>query len=586
MDMLFHVLGPVEAHTSDGELRGVPVGKPTAVLATLLLNANRWVRVEQLISAIWPDDDAPSSAVANLKTYIWQLRKVLPEAVDGQRIGSRPGAYRLRVDQGELDVDRAEGLATDARLALTDGHLPKAVELFTDALDLWRGEPCDGAQLELPAATIAWLAELRRELQEGLAETYAQLGRTREAIALLRALTDEDPFREGAWARWMLALSEAGRHGAALTVYDRIRTILADELGAEPGRELRDAITVVRRRQRAHQPSRRRDLVRDVPDFAGRGSEVARLCALGTAGRTAVPVAVIDGMPGVGKTTLAVHVAHQLAPLFPDAQLQVNLGDTEPAKVLGWLLRAIGVADEDIPADPLARAALWRAELADRRVLLLLDGAHRSEQVLPLLPGSPGSLVLVTTRTRKLRLSGVCALTLDPLAPSAAAEVFQSVAADPRVPAEPAAVERVIQRCGGLPAALRAAADSLRGRPVWTIEQLADRLRDVRPAELAPATELIAAALQPLPQRAHLVLRALTAIPGDGDTDGDPAINTASIATAAGCTPARARQVLEELLDQHLVRQSGNGYRLHPLVHDAVLADEAVHSCEHSGALR
>src|SRR5882757_8168136 len=127
--MLFHLLGPVEAHASEGRVIGLPAGKPTAVLATLLLNANRWVRVEQLVAATWPELDAPSSAVANLKTYVWQLRKVLPEAVDGSRIDSRPGAYRLRVDAGELDVDRAEGLATDARLALTDGLLTKSAEL-------------------------------------------------------------------------------------------------------------------------------------------------------------------------------------------------------------------------------------------------------------------------------------------------------------------------------------------------------------------------------------------------------------------------------------------------------------------------
>ncbi len=371
--MLFHLLGPVEAHASDGRVIGLPAGKPTAVLATLLLNANRWVRVEQLVAATWPELDAPSSAAANLKTYVWQLRKALPEPVDGSRIDSRPGAYRLRVDAGELDVDRAEGLATDARLALTDGLLTKSAALFAEALDLWRGEPCDGVRLEVPTGLLSWLAELRRELQEGLAETYLRLGRTREAIALLRALTDEDPFREGSWARWMLALSDAGRHGAALAVYERVRVILADELGAEPGRELRDALAVVHRCQRARLPSNRRDLVRDVPDFTGRDAEVARLCALGSA--TGVPVGVIDGMPGVGKTALAVHVAHRLAPSFPDAQLQVSLGEASPDEILGRLLAALGVSD--VPGDVSGRAALWRAELAHRHVLVLLDDARQ-----------------------------------------------------------------------------------------------------------------------------------------------------------------------------------------------------------------
>jgi DNA-binding SARP family transcriptional activator len=555
--VLFHLLGPVEAHTSDGHTIVLPAGKPTAVLAILLLNANRWVRVEQLIAATWPEEAAPSSAVANLKTYIWQLRRALPEAVDGPRITSRPSAYRLRVDPGELDVDRAEGLATDARLALTDGHLPKAAELFAEALGLWRGEPCDGAQFAVPAGMLAWLAELRRELQEGLAETHVRLGRTREAIALLRELTDEDPFREGSWARWMLALSDAGRHGAALAVYDRVRTILADELDTAPGRELREALSVVHRRQRSRQPSRRRDLVRDVPDFTGRTAEVARLCALGSAG--GVPIAVIDGMPGVGKTALAVHVAHRLAPSFPDAQLQVELGEAAPGEILDRLLRAIGVADEAIPADPSGRAALWRAELAHRRVLVLLDDARSTEQVRPLLPGSPGSLVLITTRTRSLRLDGVCATTLDPLPPAAAAELFREIAADRRVAAEPAAVGEVARLCGGLPAALRAAADTLRCRPKWTVEQLVNQL-----AELAPAAELIVSAVRPLPEQPRRTLVALAALPDDCDAE--------TVAAAAGYPPAQARRALEDLLDRHLAGQRGTGrYCLHPLVRDTVM---------------
>jgi DNA-binding SARP family transcriptional activator len=569
--MLFHLLGPVEAHTSGGDPINLPAGKPTAVLATLLLNANRWVRAEQLISAAWAEQDVPRSSVANLKTYVWQLRRALPEAVDGPRIASRPGAYRLRVDPGELDVDRAEGLATDARLAVNDGHLTKAVELFSEALDLWRGEPCDGVPLDVSAAMLAWLAELRRELQEGLAEAYVRLGRTREAIVVLRALTDEDPFREGSWARWMLALSDAGRPGAALAVYDRIRTILADELGAEPGRELRDALRAVRRGRRAGRPNRRRDLVRDVPDFTGRAAEVARLCALGTAAPTGVPVAVIDGMPGAGKTALAVHVAHRLTPSFPDAQLQVDLGDAGPAEVLDRLLGAIGVADEDIPADLHGRAALWRAELAHRRVLVLLDDAHGTEQVRPLLPGSPGSLVLVTTRLRTLRLGGVCAVTLEPLPATAAAELFREVAADARVTDDADAVDAVVRLCGGLPAALRAAADNLRARPTWTVKQLASRLEGRHAGEFPPAAELILSAVRVLPEHPRRVLVALATRPGDGAV--------ATVAERAGCTAAQAQQALEYLLDRHLVGQPSAGrYRLHPLVGDTVRADAAVRS--------
>jgi DNA-binding SARP family transcriptional activator len=564
--MLFHVLGPVEAHAPDGTTINLPAGKPTAVLAILLLNANRWVRVEQVIAAIWRDGAAPSSAAANLKTYVWQLRKALPEAVGGNRIDSRPGSYRLVVDPGELDVDRVEGLAADARLALADGHLAKAVALFAEALDLWRGEPCDGTQFAIESCTMAWLVELRRELQEGLATTHARLGRTREAIALLRVLTDEDPFRERSWAQWMLALNADGRRAEALAVHERVRAFLADELGAAPGRELSDALAAVRRGERAAHPSRRRDLVRDVPDFTGRAAEVARLCALGPAGATGVPVAVIDGMPGVGKSALAVHVAHRLAPSFPDAQLQVELGDAGAAEVLTRLLRALGVEDEDVPADPVALAAQWRAELAHRRVLVLLDDARSTEQVLPLLPGSPGSLVLVTTRTRRLRLGGMCAVHLDPLPANEAAALFRHVVADARA-TDAAGVAEVVRLCGGLPAALRVAAESLLSRPGWTVVHLVDRLAEPHAPELASAMEPIASALRVLPAEPLRVLRVLASVPGDDEDQPLPAV--------AGRTSAEVRQACEHLLDRHLVQQPSIGhFRLHPLVCRATVGAE------------
>jgi hypothetical protein len=258
-----------------------------------------------------------------------------------------------------------------------------------------------------------------------------------------------------------------------------------------------------------------------------------------------------------------VHVAHRLAPSFPDAQLQVELGDGGPGEVLDRLLRAIGVADEAIPADASGRAALWRAELAHRRVLVLLDDARSTEQVRPLLPGSPGSLMLITTRTRALRLDGVCAVTLDPLPPAAAAELFREIAADRRVATEPAAVGEVARLCGGLPAALRAAADSLRSRPKWTVEQLVGQL-----AELAPAADLIVSAVRPLPEQPRRALAALAALPDDCDA--------AAVAAAAGYTPAQARRALEDLLDRHLAGQQGTGrYRLHPLVRDTVTNDAA-----------
>ncbi|MGQ0841353.1 BTAD domain-containing putative transcriptional regulator [Actinokineospora sp.] len=562
--VLFCVLGPVEAHAPGGVV-DMRARKPVAVLATLLLHANAWVRTEQLIEATWPEQAAPTSADANLKTYIWQLRRALPDPVDGPRIDSRPGAYRLRVDPGELDGDRAEALAADARLALARGDGAAAAELFTAALELWRGRPFDGLPVDSGSGVVAWLEELHRELRESLADTYAGLGRVREAVDLLRALTDEDPLREGPWARWVRVLTQAGRPGAALAVHERARAVLIGELEAEPGPDLAAAHRAALRGAARTRPARR-DLPRDVPDFTGRAAEVARLDALARAG--GVPVAVIDGMPGVGKTALAVHLAHRLAPDYPDGQLHLDLrGALSPAVALDRLLRAVGVGDEDLPCDLAARAALWRAELVGRRLLIVLDDAVCAEQVRPLLPGSPGCLVLVTARGALPALDGVCAITLDPPAAEEAAELFRAVAGDWRADAEPDAVAEVVRLCGGLPAALRAAAARLRGRPTWTVGRLVARLAEDggRAAELSAATARLAEYCRTLDAPPRRMLAVLAALSGE--------IDVAAAAEAAGTGEPQAYRVLEDLLDRHLLTQSApDRYGLHPLVRDLACA--------------
>lgn len=564
--VLFHVLGPVEARAPGGVVVDQRARKPHAVLATLLLHANAWVGLDRLVASTWPEQDTPTSAGANVKTYIWQLRRALPDPPGGRRIESRPGAYLLRVEPGELDVDRAGRLAAEARRALLGGDHRAAAERCAEALALWRGELFDGAADDVAPGLAARVAELRWELREVLADALAGLDRPGEAIDVLRSLTEEDPLREEPWARWVRVLGAVGRPGAAAAVYERARTVLARELGVEPGPRLRAAGAAA---ARADRPARRtrRDLPRDVPDFACRAGEVERISAMGRAGGAGAPVVVvIDGMPGVGKTALATRVAHRLAPAYPDAQLHLDLGgDLDPAEVLARGLRALEVPAARVPDGIAERAALWRAELARHRVLLVLDGAADAAGVRPLLPGGPGAMALVTSRSRLPALEGVHVVALEPLGAEDGATALRAMLADRGAGADPDAVAEVVRLCGGLPSAMRAAAGRFLSRPMWTLSDLVGVLSDEAGSAAEPAGPLaeLAAHCATAGQAARRVLGGLPALPGGVDAAG--------AAVAAGMAAPAVAAALEELLDRHLVVQPAPGrYAAHPLVRKAV----------------
>ncbi len=234
--MLFQLLGPLEARTPGGPSLAIKPGKPTTVLAALLLDRGRWVGVDKLIDATW-HDRVPASAPGNLKSYVCGLRRALPQT----RIESRPGAYRVLVDRGEVDIDHADAGAAEARQALREGDFEGAAKLLTDALDLWRGRPLEGLRTPGASVEIARLDRLHAQLREDLAEAQYRAGRDPEAITLLHGLLDEDPLREHAWAKLIRILTETGRRGEALAAYRRARSVLVRELGVEPGAALAGA---------------------------------------------------------------------------------------------------------------------------------------------------------------------------------------------------------------------------------------------------------------------------------------------------------------------------------------------------------
>lgn len=329
----------------------------------------------------------------------------------------------------------------------------------------------------------------------------------------------------------------------------------------------------------------RNDLPRDVPDFIGRADELQRLFPRLRGGATApsTTIKVVDGMPGVGKSALVIHAAHALGADYPDGQLFVDLHGHTPGQppvdakqALGALLSALGVPDEKHPRSMEERAALWRAQVAGRRLLIVLDDALSERQVRPLLPGASGCLVLVTSRRRLTGLEGAEPVSLCVLPPEDAATLFLRVAeakcGGGKAMAE--AVDEVVDLCGHLPLAIRLAAARLRHHPAWAIADLAERLRDCRQrlAELRTGDLEMASAFQlsyrNLTEEQQRALRLLGLHPG-------PTFTTLAAATLFGRTPAQTERLLEELFTAHLLdHHSAGRYCLHSLVHSYAMALE------------
>ncbi|MEW2043040.1 BTAD domain-containing putative transcriptional regulator, partial [Streptomyces sp. NPDC005534] len=433
----FAVLGPVRAWHGEQE---VDVGSPQqrAVLAALLLRRGRPVMLGELLDAVW-GERPPAAAVSVLRTYASRLRKALePErdSADAPRVVVSVGdGYLLKVPEGALDLDVFERRIAESRRLRADGEPALAADLLHAALAGWQGAALAGVPGPLAESEASRLDEQRLAALETRLDVDVELGRHGEVIAELLALTGRFPLREQLCRLLMLALYRSGRQAEALAAYRRTRTTLVAELGIEPGaalRDLHDRIlaadpTLGAGPSPAHEPpeqvvlseqtgttdepasptavhpARPAQLPADLPTFAGRSAELERARALlpeGGSTPASVVISAIGGMAGIGKTTLAVHWAHEIADRFSDGQLYVNLRGFDPTGVvvtpeeaIRTFLDALGVPPMRIPAGLDAQAALYRSLLARRRVLVLLDNARDTEQVRPLLPGSPGCLV-------------------------------------------------------------------------------------------------------------------------------------------------------------------------------------------------
>jgi DNA-binding SARP family transcriptional activator/Tfp pilus assembly protein PilF len=593
--MRFGVLGPLEVRSDGGPLtiKGV---KERRLLGLLLSRANSVVPVDDIIEALWGAGPPPSAA-KSVQVYVVRVRKILEprgRAANSSVLSRRGLGYVLCADGGQVDALRFADLVARAREAAAAGAYDMAARVLREALGLWRGAAYADFQDTLFGVTeAARLEEMRLGAVEARLDADLALGRHAEVTSELEALVHEYPLRERFWSQLMLALYRGGRQSDALAAYRRVWEMLADELGLEPGEELRSLEQAVLRQQvptvpplaahrggaaGAFQAAATRALPRDNTSFTGRQAELAHLMgalARRAANGAVVGIHAIGGMAGVGKTAFAVHAAHRLAGSFPDGQFFLPLyahtpgqRPVEPADALASLLLTAGVPAPQIPPGVEARAARWRDCVAGRKILLVLDDAAGHEQVRPLLPGTAGSLVLITSRRRLTALEDAAVISLDTLPPGEAAELLARLAGRAGIGATDPAVDELTRLCGYLPLAIGMLASQLRHHPAWTVAGMAaelaaarDRLTVMHAENLsvAAAFDLSYADLTEDLQR---LFRRLGLIPG-------PDFDAYAAAALDGTRLDEARRCLEELYDQHLLTEPAPGrYRLHDLLRE------------------
>ena len=601
--MEFGVLGPLRV-VRDGVAVPVPAPKQRAILAALLLRAGATVSADTLIDLVWRGTP-PRLARASVHTYVMRLRKVLGETADSEegRLRTSGPGYAIQLSGAELDAIAFEELRGQASDAASDGNWPDAAAHYKAALALWRGDILEDVPGMSQLDVARRLTELRWQTAEDWIQAELGLDRDIEVIPSLRTLTVTHPLRERFHEQLMLALARSGRPAEALEVYRRFSVAIDKELGIEPGHALRELRAVIAGGYPPHSPlpdstavaepagryrtaaSSSRTLAQlpaSVADFAGRGWEVTQAVKWLTDDAEATAITVVTGPAGVGKTAFAVHVAHRMTANYPDGQLYANLrgGSQEPRsadEVIEGFLTALGTDQAAIPRNPDARQAAYRTALAGRRFLVLLDDAKDSAQVLPLLPGSAGCAVLVTSRTHLADLACGRLIELAGLDADDALELLASRVGAERLNSDKEAAQEIAHACAGLPLALTIAAARLASRPRWRVRDLADRLQPERDR----LDELVYGDLA-VRRSLDLSYAALGEHSADlanvlllfGIWTG-PDIGLRPAAALLGRTERATRQALEALADLNLVESAAaDRYRLHDLVR-AYVAERA-----------
>ncbi|WP_116246378.1 AfsR/SARP family transcriptional regulator [Nocardiopsis sp. FIRDI 009] len=604
--VVFRLLGTLEVLGPDGPVR-VPPGRQQTVLSALLLELDRVVSTDHLVDVLW-EHDPPETARTQVQICVSRLRRLLGPT--GAVIDTQPPGYRLRADETTVDAHLFRVWVRDAEVLSREGRDDDAVDRLRDAVGLWRGPALTGVEAEWLRARAVRLNEERLDAVEAYLDVELRLGRHTRLVGEIPALLEEHPLRERLRAQLMLALYRSGRQAEALQVYRAGRELLVEELGLEPSAELRALEAAILNGDpeldvhdaavepapppepdREPEPSAERvpppvsaevalfQLPTAAADFVGRADAEKAITDVLLADPESVGIAILLGRPGVGKSATAVHTAHRLAgEHFPDAQLYCDLRGTRetpvsPSNVLGRFLRALGVPGPGIPDDLDERAAMYRALLASRRVLVVLDDAASEAQVAPLIPGGGGSGVVVTSRARLTGVPGAHHIDLDILSEEHALALLARVAGADRVEREPEAASALVRAVGRLPLALRIVAARLAARPHWTLAAMVTRLSDERRRldELAHGDMTVRASLSltydGLDEHTARVFGLLGAV--DGPTI--PAWSAGALLDDDHPFPA---DLAEPLVDTHMLDVTGVDsagepvYRFHDLVRE------------------
>lgn len=610
----FRVLGPLSVGVDGAEV--VPPRSPVlqGLLGVLLIGRGEPLSADRLAELVWADRAWETSrqsvhvGVSRLRKWLASLDAGRPDRIE---ISYRDG-YLFHHAADRSDLGRFRALAGEAG-SLTEPA--RRYRALSSAFAERKGPPLAGLpRIDRDDPLVRGLEDEIRRAAMDLADAALEAGSPEGAVAVVTALTEEFPFDEPLHAALMDLLAASGRRADALRTYRRLGERLETELGVEPSEKAQRAHVRALSADQGDQAGPAAEpptppapppaqLPSDIPDFTGRAIEVAELAerligGAGTARHRSVSVAVVAGMGGVGKTTVAVHVAHQIANFFPDGQLYANLhGDSaspaEPGEVLGRFLRTLGMPGAGVPPSLDERVALYRSRLAGRRILVVLDNAARESQVRPLLPGTPAAAVLVTSRNALLGLEGAKPLELDVLPSAQAVELITGIVGAQRVAAEPGVAVEIAGLCGHVPLAVRIAAARLLGRGHWTLSHLAEILREER----RRLDELVAGDLEVragfamsyrlLPARAQRAFRMA------GLLDA-PDFACWTVAALLEVPELDARRQLEALVDAHLVTVAGVDetgevrYRLHDLLrlYARELAERDDTEAERTAALR
>ncbi|THV43434.1 AfsR/SARP family transcriptional regulator [Glycomyces buryatensis] len=581
------LLGPLEVRI-DGEPAAIHGNNARKLLAILLDEANRSVPIDGIVRGVW-EDEFPERPIRAARNLVSDLRRDLRPFGDRIAITDGGEAYVCRIDPGELDVLRCKEHQRRAAALRATGDLDGAAQELRAALAAWRGRALSGVPGRLVEAIARGLDGDKLALLEQFFDVEIELGRHQDVLPELRGVVAKHATRQRFAAQLMRSLHACGRSVEALEHYESVREHLADSLGVDPDPELRAVHLEILRADSSAEPDAGEatpaggiaiapsTLPPTTARFTGRDEQIRALDQALDASASAAGSAVISGMGGVGKTTLAVHWAHRVAAEFPDGRLYFNLRgfdpsapETGPGPALGAALRALGVEQHRIPADVEDQTGLYRTLLEGRKVLVVLDNVRDTRQARPLLPASPGSFTVITSRDPLVGLimGGAAPIPLQELTSDESQQLLSGFLPGGKIDAGSRTAGRILRICGGLPLALSLVGAWAAAHPSASLVSLAERLESTSNilnvfSDKGSSLDLrtvFACSYQELGPRAAAAFRLLGLHPG-------PDITASAMASLAAIAPDQAAETLRELADAHLVEEHRPGrYTMHDLL--------------------